>query len=150
MKSTRGKLAIVAVGGIIALAGVLSGCSHKIETRIKYAKTITCEQLNIVDDKGKTVIRLGVAQDKDGGRVEVYDKAGNHAVSLGVNEDGGVVVVGDKASEAAVGIRASESGGRVEVYDKAGNLVGALFVLEDGGRIVVYDKAGDLVDQLER
>ncbi len=35
MKSTRGKLAIVAVGCIIALAGVLGGCSLTIQSTIE-------------------------------------------------------------------------------------------------------------------
>ena len=71
MKSTQ-KLGFIAVGGMIVIASVLGGCSRTIDS----AKTITCERLNIVDDKGKTVISLGVAEDKDEGEIVVFNRAG--------------------------------------------------------------------------
>ena len=115
MKSTRGKLAIVAVGGIIALAGVLSGCSGTMNS----AQTVSCERLNIVDKKGNTVVTLGAAQNGDGGEIVVFDKAGVRVIRLLVGDVGGSVaaISKDESSSAELFIH-EHGGGRVIATNK--------------------------------
>lgn len=107
MKSTRGKLAAIVIGGMIAVGWVLSGCSSKMNG----ASTISCERLNIVDKKGNTVVSLGAAQNGYGGEIVVFDKAGVRVISLIAVAGGGYITALGIDGESGVWLSNSEHGG---------------------------------------
>ena len=140
LKSARETLEIVVVGGIIVVAGVLSGCSRTMNS----AMTISCERLNIVDKKGNTVVRLGVGENR-GGEIVVRDNIGNRVVYIyTVEHRGSIHVLGMDGTEAGgdVMISVHEEGGWVSVGGKGG-LALINVVDKHGGQVAVSGNDGN-------
>ena len=137
------KLAYIALGGIIAICGMLSTTFFSTPITAQndgVFDTIIARHLYIVDDDGKEMVVL--FSDGYGGGVFVQDKAEKPMVGLR-SIDGGYVSVLDKAGKKMVGLGSGDNGGYVFLHDKAEKIVVGLGSA-DGGFVSVLDKAGNV------
>ena len=141
--SFKHKLGYIAIGGIIAIAGMVAGSvlTPQFVAQHETVSDVTCRELTIVDGAGNPIVRLGGGA--NGGSVELMHKEGATVINLGVMNSGGAVGVANVEGEIGVGMRADDGGNDVFVYQKnpIGVLGVALHAGVDGESVEVYNNS---------
>lgn len=163
-KDLKIKLVYMGFGGMIAIIGMsfAVGMLSSVTAQNDKFDTIQCSRLEVVDEKGNSMVALGVTE--YGGRVVVMDKDRKSGVTLGIREYGsgggsgsvrvygndgkskvrldgyndGSVVVRGKYGETSIWVNAH--GGSVDIRGKDGKLKAVLAVTEHGGSVEVAGK----------
>ena len=147
----RHKLTYTALGGIIAVCGMLSTTLFSTTTDAQHGDatfdTITARNVNIVDDDGKLLIRLS-SELEDSGGISIYDKRGKRRMFLAASVSGfsgSYLVLSDKNGTNRTILSASNKITGLDIRDKDGeSAVSVTYRNTYGGAVIVRDSSGNV------
>ena len=143
------KLVYMLIGSLFTLAGYFFATvintqppnAHAQEKTNVFDKII-CKELEVVNDTGKKLLRMGEAGGGSG-FILVYNKEEMAVVGMdGTDNGAGTIVIGNKEGKITVAMRAKTflgGGGEIEVKNFDGNRGATISVDGGGGVIQVYD-----------
>ena len=131
---------------IVGLFTPMSVVAKSQPTDAEFDK-ITCREIEVVNNAGKTVIKL--YDTGDGGNVVAYNSAGKSCVSLGMgtNKYGGYVSVqgvdGEIGKKTGVQLAAGKLTGSVTVWGRDRRGSASMSTDKHGGGVIVFGRDGE-------
>ena len=156
------KLGYIALGGVIAIAGMMAASvfTPNLVAQKDVFDEIRCRKLVVENADGKFAVRLGI--DQGSGVVAVRDRTGNYGVSLHAAEGGGGIDIDGKKSamslianqlggivtvfsdNTGISLITTKGGSSVKVDDEKGNDAVILRGEKHGGSVTVFDSEGEV------
>ena len=132
-----------AIGGVIAIGAMIAAsfAAPKLDSQDDDTCVITCSELNVVNEKGISVVRLGNLAGY-GGYVNIMDSSGTSVAGLAGSRFGGTVTVG-KEENAVVTLSTDEHGGTIVVNNNDGQPIVRMGAVDANGSVGNLAVAGN-------
>ncbi len=137
------KLGYMCIGCLFTIAGYILASLGGITTHAQHEEQvldkIVCKELEIVNDTGKKLVRMGGTR-FGSGFIFVYNKEEMAVVGMDGVDNGGSIVIGNKKGKITVEMNAESffGGGQISVKNGEG-ITGLIMEAVSGGIINVYD-----------
>ena len=133
----RHKLAYTALGGMIAVCGMLSTTLFSTATDAQSGDavfdTITARQLKIVNDDGKPVVELNTLEGAVGGLITLNDDGGFPRISLVAGDNGSMLTLRDNDGTYRINLFALGEESGLAVRDNDGELAARIAARKQRG-----------------
>lgn len=137
-----GAVALVLMGAMVLEWAAMPTVTDYSTSDFKF-KTVTAQEVIVVDAKGKP--QAGLTVEKDGATLMLLDEKGTPRATLGVDRAGATLVLLDEKGMHRAVLDVDRDGPRLGLFDAKGTPRAGLDVLKDKPGLVLVDEKGETI-----